>query len=712
MSNELIISATQNGSRIALLKDKQLVEFHEETEGSKFVVGDIYLGSVKKVVQGLNAAFIDIGYEKDAFLHYLDLGPQFSSLQKFTKLVRGKKITGGRLDKFKAEKDIDKHGKITQQLSKGLLLPVQVVKEPISTKGPRLSSELSIAGRYLVLVPFSNTVSVSKKISSSEERKRLQRIIQSIKPEGFGVIIRTVAEGKETAELDRDLRNLVKMWDEGMTRMVTANGRDKLIGEISKTSSLLRDLLNESFDNVHVDDKKIFEEVKGYIHTIAPEKEKIVKLYTGKAKIFEHYGIEKQIKSAFGQTVSLRGGGYLIIEHTEALHVIDVNSGNKSTREESQETTAQSVNLEAAKEIARQLRLRDMGGIIVVDFIDMRSQEGRKLIYKTMKDEMGLHDRAKHTVLPLSKFGLMQITRERVRPQMNIITKEVCPTCNGTGSITASILITDQIEQHIEHLFVKQNEKELVLALHPFLYAYYTKGIISKRLKMFFKYKKWVKIVKDSSLGITEFHFLNKDGEEIDVAQKEKITPETLADIKASIAEGKSKHDHKHSDVSEDEDENEEEDDAEVEEPRERRPHPNHNRRRENNHNSNRNQNQQKPREQRQQPPREQKQNEGEAKDENGEQKPRENRHHNKPRHHNQQRRRDQQNREQKNPEQQNSEQNPQQQKDVNTDHAAPLEKTAHEKPVHEKPVHIDPPVNEVKPPAPDIQSEQSSEDQ
>jgi len=585
LSNELIISATQNGSRIALLKDKQLVEFHEEQEGSKFVVGDIYLGSVKKVVQGLNAAFIDIGYEKDAFLHYLDLGPQFSSLMKFTKLVRGKKITGGRLDKFKAEKDIDKHGKITQQLSKGLLLPVQVVKEPISTKGPRLSSELSIAGRYLVLVPFSNTVSVSKKISSSEERKRLQRIIQSIKPEGFGVIIRTVAESKETAELDRDLRNLVKMWDDGMTRMTAANGRDKLIGEINKTSSLLRDLLNESFDNVTVDDKKIFEEIKAYIHTIAPEKDKIVKLYTGKAKVFEHYGIEKQIKSAFGQTVSLRGGGYLIIEHTEALHVVDVNSGNKSTREESQETTALSVNLEAAKEIARQLRLRDMGGIIVVDFIDMRSQDSRKLIYKTMKDEMGDNDRAKHTVLPLSKFGLMQITRERVRPQMNIVTKEVCPTCNGTGSITASILITDQIEQHIEHLFVKQNETELVLALHPFLFAYYTKGIISKRVKMFFKYKRWVKIVKDSSLGITEFHFLNKDGEEIDVAQKEKITPETLADIKASIAEGKGKHDHKHHDVSGDEEE--EEDDAE-EQPRERRPKNDHGRRRDGRNNDRR----------------------------------------------------------------------------------------------------------------------------
>jgi ribonuclease G len=678
LSNELIISATQNGSRIALLKDKQLVEFHEETEGSKFVVGDIYLGSVKKVVQGLNAAFIDIGYEKDAFLHYLDLGPQFSSLMKFTKLVRGKKIIGGRLDKFKAEKDIDKHGKITQQLSKGLLLPIQVVKEPISTKGPRLSSELSIAGRYLVLVPFSNTVSVSKKISSSEERKRLQRIIQSIKPEGFGVIIRTVAEGKETAELDRDLRNLVKMWDEGMTRMVTANGRDKLIGEINKTSSLLRDLLNESFDNVTVDDKKIFEEIKSYIHTIAPEKDKIVKLYAGKAKIFEHYGIEKQIKSAFGQTVSLRGGGYLIIEHTEALHVVDVNSGNKSTREESQETTAQSVNLEAAKEIARQLRLRDMGGIIVVDFIDMRSQEGRKLIYKTMKDEMGNNDRAKHTVLPLSKFGLMQITRERVRPQMNIITKEVCPACNGTGSITASILITDQIEQHIEHLFVKQNEKELVLALHPFLYAYYTKGIISKRVKMFFKYKKWVTIVKDSSLGITEFHFLNKDGEEIDVAQKEKITPETLADIKTSIAEGK-KNEHKHREVNEDEDEEEEDDDGEVKEkqPREKRPHHNQNR--------NRNQhNQQRPQKQNNQQG-EQKQGEqkpaGEEKEgEQRENKPRHQHRHPNQRH--QQRRNDHRNNQQRS-------ENP---------------KTDDQKPVDE---HT-PPVNEVKPP--DIQPEAQSE--
>ncbi len=521
MSNELIISATPEGCRIALLRDKSLVEFHEDNGATNFSVGDIYLGNVKKVVQGLNAAFIDIGYEKDAFLHYLDLGPQFGSLMKFTKMVRAKKITGGRLEKFQVDRDIDKHGKIGQQLSKGLVLPVQVVKEPISTKGPRLSSELSIAGRYLVMVPFANAVNVSKRISSNEERKRLQRLIQSIKPEGFGVIVRTVAEGKDVAELDKDLRNLVKTWEEGIARLATANPRDKIIGELSKTSSILRDLLNESFDNIHVDDKKIFEEAKAYIHTIAPDKEKIVKLYTGKAKIFEHYGIEKQIKSAFGQTVSLKGGGYLIIEHTEALHVVDVNSGNKSNREENQETTALSVNIEAAKEVARQLRLRDMGGIIVVDFIDMRNQENKRVIMKTMMDEME-QDRAKHTVLPLSKFGLMQITRERVRPEMNIATREVCPTCNGSGKIEASILVTDQIDEHVHHLFEKQNEKSLVLALHPFLHAYYTKGMISKRLKWFFKYRRPITLVKDSSLGITEFHFLNKDGEEIELGGQAK----------------------------------------------------------------------------------------------------------------------------------------------------------------------------------------------
>lgn len=516
MSNELIISNAQDGCRIALLRDKTLVEYHQESEGSKFTVGDIYLGVVTKVVQGLNAAFIDVGYHKDAFLHYLDLGPQFSSLQKFTKLVRSRKIFG-KLEKFTLEPDIDKHGKIGQQLTKGQIIPVQIVKEPISTKGPRLSCELSLAGRYLVLVPFSNAISISKKITSSDERKRLLRLIQSIKPENFGVIVRTVAEGVEVADLDRDLRQLIKTWEEGIARLPDAQPRDKLIGELNKTSALLRDLLNESFDNILVDDKKLYEEIKAFIRTISPEQEKIVKLYAGKAKLFEFYGIERQIKSAFGQTVSLKGGGYLVIEHTEALHVIDVNSGNKSNREENQETTALSVNTEAAREIARQLRLRDMGGIIVVDFIDMKNPEHKRLIYKIMKEELA-QDKAKSTVLPLSKFGLMQITRERVRPQLNIVTMEVCPACNGTGKIGASILVSDQIERQLEYLIRKQNERHLVLAVHPYLYAYFTKGFPSVRMRWFFTYWRWIRLEENTSLGITEFKFLNREGEEIQLS--------------------------------------------------------------------------------------------------------------------------------------------------------------------------------------------------
>ena len=516
MSNELIINSTQNGCRIALLKNKQLVEYHQEEDGNRFNVGDIYLGTVKKVVQGLNAAFIDIGYEKDAFLHYLDLGPQVQSLNKFSKLALTRKDTSAKLNTFKHEPDINKLGKINQVLTKNQKILVQVVKEPISTKGPRLSCELSIAGRYLVLVPFSNTVNVSKKITDSGERKRLGRLISSIKPDKFGVIIRTVAQGKDVKELDKDLKNLIKIWIEGVKALKKAKPRDKVIGEMNRANSILRDVLNESFDSIQVDDKDLYEDIKSYIGDIAPEKEKIVKLYQGRVKAFEHFGIEKQLKMSFGKSVSVSNGGYLIIEHTEALHVIDVNSGNKSNNEDNQETTALKVNLEAAGEIARQLRLRDMGGIIVIDFIDMRRQENKRKVLERIKSEMK-DDRSKHTILPLSKFGLMQITRQRVRPELNIATKEVCPACDGTGQISAAINISDQIENVIDHLLKGDLASKLTIALHPFIHSYFTKGIISKRVKWYFKYLKWVNLVEDSSLAITEYTVFNSKGEMIDV---------------------------------------------------------------------------------------------------------------------------------------------------------------------------------------------------
>lgn len=519
MSTELVIDSSQNGSRIALLKDKNLVEIHSEGGENQFKVGDIYLGTVRKIVNGLNAAFIDVGYEKDAFLHYQDLGPQINSLNKFIKLVRNNNYPNHNLKGFEREPDIEKLGKISMVLTKGNQVLVQVVKEPISTKGPRLSCELSIAGRYLVLVPFSDTVNVSKKIRSAEERKRLVRLITSIKPANFGVIIRTVAEGQSVTELDKDLRNLLTTWEEGMKKLLKAKGRDKVIGEMSMASSIIRDLLNESFDAITVEDELVYDQIRSYIRSIAPEKEKIVKLYNGKAKLFESFGIEKQIKSLFGQTISLPQGGYLIIEHTEALHVIDVNSGNKSNQESDQETTALKTNLVAAKEIARQLRLRDMGGIIVIDFIDMKKAENKKAIYDAMRDVMK-DDRSKHTVLPLSKFGLMQITRQRVRPEVNIVTKETCPACNGTGKIQASILVADQLEKDLEHMVTIQNVSKIHIGLHPYLYAYFTHGLISKRVNWFFKYFKWVRLIKDSSLPVTEYKFLDDAGEEIELQVK------------------------------------------------------------------------------------------------------------------------------------------------------------------------------------------------
>lgn len=516
MSNELIVNSTQDGCRIALLKDKSLVEFHHESTANKYTVGDIYLGTVKKVVPGLNAAFIDIGYEKDAFLHYLDLGPQVRSLNRFTRNVQTRKDAPFLLGKAKLEPDIDKLGKINDVLSKSQQILVQIVKEPISTKGPRLSCELSIAGRYIILVPFSNIINISKKITDKNERKRLVRLITSIKPENFGVIIRTVASGKEVAELDKDLRNLLKAWKDGMHKLKAAKPRDKIIGEVSRVSAILRDVLNETFDSVTVDDPEIYNEVRTYIRNIAPDRLNIVKKYNSKVKLFETFGIEKQLKTLFGQSVSIKGGGYLVIEHTEALHVIDVNSGNKSNSESDQETTALNVNLQAVSEIARQLRLRDMGGIIIIDFIDMRKPENKKAVYQKMKDEMK-DERAKHTVLPLTKFGLMQITRQRVRPELNIVTKEICPTCGGTGKIAPTILVTDQIETSVEYVLVKQNEKQLSISLHPFLHAYFTKGIISRQVKWFFKYKKWVHLEKDSSLALLEYHFRNKAGGEIEL---------------------------------------------------------------------------------------------------------------------------------------------------------------------------------------------------
>ncbi len=516
MSNELIINKSSDGTRIALLQDKELVEFHQEGEEAKFNVGDLFLGTVRKVVPGLNAAFVDVGYEKDAFLHYQDLGPNNKSLNLFVKQVMNKKYNEILLDNFHFEPEIEKLGNINDVLSKGQKIMVQVEKEPISSKGPRLSCQISLAGRYVVLVPFSDSISLSRKISDNAERRRLTSIAKPIKPANFGLIIRTVAENVEVEELQRDITSLVEKWKETRKNLKNAEPRDKLLGEINRTSALIRDIVNASFDNILIDDLDLYNQACEYIRQVAPDKEKIVKLHKEKSKVFESRGIEKQLKMLFGKSVSLKEGGYLIIEHTEALHVVDVNSGNKAIKEVDQEDTAYKTNLMAVQELARQFRLRDMGGIIVVDFIDMKNPENRKAVNDAMVQEL-LNDKAKSVVLPISKFGLMQITRQRVRPEMNIITNENCPSCDGTGKITASLNVINDIEENVKYLMNQQNTKKIKLIVHPFMHSYLTKGVVSRRLSWFFMYKRWIKLVVDTSLGLIDFKILDQNDEKIEL---------------------------------------------------------------------------------------------------------------------------------------------------------------------------------------------------
>ena len=510
MNKELVISATDDLVKIAMLENGRLMEYQEEEANQKFNVGDIYLAKIKKLAPGMNAAFVNIGSDKDAFLHYHDLGPQIRSLVTYIQIVRNSKFKSHLLKTFRNSEDIDKDGKLENVLQPGQNILVQIAKEPISTKGPRVTSEISIPGRYLVLVPFSDRVSISQKIKDKADRDRLIMLIESIKPEGFGVIIRTVAENKKVADLHQDLEDLVKKWKQIYANLRTKNLPKCVHSEISRSSTILRDKFNEDFVKIHVDDKELECELKDSLKIIAPGKEEIVELYNKNTPILENFGIEKQIKQSFGENVTIpeSKGAYLVIEHTEALHVIDVNSGNIKGAKDSQENNALEINMKAAEEVARQLRLRDMGGIVVVDFIDLRESKNKKKFYEHLKNEMK-RDSAKHKVLPPSRFGLVQITRQRVRPEVIIKTQEGNP--NPNGEVEAPIVMIDRIEAKVKEIADKKQATKLQIHMHPFVAAYLKQGIPSIRKKWAWKYKISIKIVPRDSFRYLELHFVNED---------------------------------------------------------------------------------------------------------------------------------------------------------------------------------------------------------
>ncbi len=513
MKKELIINSSQSHVEIALIENGKLVEIHRQKANSNFSVGDVFLGRVQKLMPGLNAAFVDIGHKRDAFLHYTDLGPKLRSLLKFTNQAVNGKTNTHLLDKFNIEPEIIKTGKINQVLQKRQPILVQVLKEPISTKGPRLSCELTLPGRFIVLTPFIDIVAVSKKISTAEERKRLQKLAESIKPKNFGLIIRTASEGKKVADLHEELEDLISKWKTIYSQCKEATPPVKLLSELDKSTSMLRDVLNDSFSKIVVDDKGLYTHIAQFMKGIAPEKVKMVNFHKSGRHIFDTYGVNRQIKSSFGKTSTMPSGAYLVIEHTEAMHVIDVNSGPKLIRGD-QESAAIKVNIEAANEIARQLRLRDIGGLIIVDFIDMKNREHKSMLYKEVKEAMRL-DRAQHTILPLSKFGLMQITRQRVKPEVKINTEERCPTCGGTGKVQPTILLREQIERDIKFILQSRPNTSLQLKVHPYVEAYLKKGFWNVQKNWYKEYFKWIKIKEDQELGILEYQFYDKNADEI-----------------------------------------------------------------------------------------------------------------------------------------------------------------------------------------------------
>ena len=520
MTSELIIDVQPKEISIALLEDKSLVEYQSESKAASFSVGNIYVAKVKKLMPGLNACFVDVGYERDAFLHYLDLGTQYSSYEKYLKQVQSDRKKLFPISKATRLPDLKKDGSVQNVLKVGQEVLVQVVKEPISTKGPRLTCDLSFAGRYMVLMPFQEKVSVSTKIKMGEERTRLKQLVQSIKPKNFGVIVRTSAEGKRVAELDSEMKILLKRWEDAITTVQKTTERPKIaFEETSRAVALIRDLFNTTYDGIHVNDETVFNQVKDYVGLIAPDKVDIVKLYNGTVPIFDNFNVTKQVKSAFGKTVNYKRGAYLIIEHTEAMHVVDVNSGNRTKAENGQEQNALEVNLGAADELARQLRLRDMGGIIIVDFIDMHLAEDRQMLYERMCKNMQ-KDRARHNILPLSKFGLMQITRQRVRPAMDVNVEETCPTCFGKGKIKSSILFTDQLESKIDRMVSKIGIKKFNLHVHPYVAAYINQGIFSMKRKWQMKYGMGINVIPSQKLAFLQYEFYDKKGNFIDMQEE------------------------------------------------------------------------------------------------------------------------------------------------------------------------------------------------
>ncbi|MGD1005696.1 MAG: Rne/Rng family ribonuclease [Ignavibacteriaceae bacterium] len=522
MIKEIIINSSTTQTRVAITEDGNLVDFFVDYPENRRMVGDIYLGKVARVLPGIKAAFIDIGMEHDAFLHFSDIGARTKQFQDM--LGEDSEIDDDEDDDLalkedtsntpnkETRKEISAHN-VIPKLHKGQEILIQITKEPVNNKGVRVTSSVSLPGRFCVLLPFDNKVGVSKKISEYKERRRLRHIARSILPNNYGLIIRTVARNQDEELLRDDLRNLVKTWEQIQTTIKSETPPSLIYQDLNTTSSVIRDLFTPDISKVFIDSRKLFKQIKNYVELIQPSLADKIESFKSGNSIFDAFKIEEQIKTLMGRRVQLPSGGYLIIEHTEAMVVIDVNSGRYAKSKE-QELNSLKTDLEAAREICRQLRLRDIGGIIVIDFIDLEDEKNRKKIYDELRKEFR-KDRAKVSVLPMSDFGLVQITRQRIRQNIMQAMKEVCPYCLGTGLLTKHSHLVYDIEEWIKKFKTKSKERSIIVKCHPTLAAKLKFGKITF-FKFRFKYGIRLKIEEDESMPLGQVKFFsNKTQKEL-----------------------------------------------------------------------------------------------------------------------------------------------------------------------------------------------------
>ena len=515
MKNQIIIHSSGNQNRIALLENGELAQLFIESEENQRTVGNIYVARVHKVMSGIRAAFIDMGTPKDAFLHFSDAGDH---LDEYISMLNGPKAIPKHMHQTLSKKEemtnSDRQVLAGKLLKTGQKLLVQIVKEPIGSKGPRVSTDITIAGRFLVLIPMGDYIAVSKRINNYKERRRLKGILNGMVPDGFGVIVRTVAQNQEQEAIEEDLHTVLKKWETLAERLEDAEPPSLLYNDLDMTESLIRDLFAKNYDRVLVDDPKMFKQIKSYVQQIAPQMMPNVELFKGKEHIFDHVGVSEDVNSIFNPRVRMKMGGYLIFEQTEAMYVVDVNSGPYAAKQK-QEDNSLKTNLEAAREIAKQLRLRDIGGIIVVDFIDLKDEKNRKKIYDELKKEFR-KDPAKTNIIGMSDFGLIQITRQRIRPSVINSVSNVCPMCGGSGNVVTQDTILTDIESWISKFKHSTGYRAIDLYVNPYLKSYLTKGLFSTQWKWMTKYHVRVSLVGDDKISLNEFH-VTLAGSEVDI---------------------------------------------------------------------------------------------------------------------------------------------------------------------------------------------------